>query len=206
MAVPMTVGDIVSITIQGRLDGQTTMNVLHYKLTSLGSLTEFPTWAVALGTKLNTAAELSSFYTDACSENLTDLFYRIQKIYPTRLVQAVINLSPSEGQIVESALPPGDQGSLTKRGIVAGRHSIGGIRMPALPITANEIGYLSGAQVALYDILCTYLAAPITTVTIGTLTPIIFNRTGPGTSVDVATVSTEATIRTLRRRVVGRGI
>lgn len=206
MAIPMTVGDIVSITLRGTLNGQTTLNVLHYRLTSVGGLTDFASWASAVVIKLDGPAEMAVFYAGALSEDVTNLQYVIQKIYPTRLVVYVHDMTATEGQITESALPPGVQASLTKRGALANRNNIGGVRMPGAPITANEGGYISTAYNALLEAFATYLAGPITTVTIGTLTPIIYNRQIPADSPAVATVTVEQTMRTMRRRVVGRGI
>lgn len=206
MAVPMTVNDIISLTAIGRLDDQVVMNVFHYRLTSLGSLTAFPTWAVALNDKLNDAAELSAFYTNCLSEDVTDLRWFIQKIYPTRLVKHVGDMDPDIGAIAESALPPGTQASLTKRALVAGKHAIGGIRMPGVPVTASEGGYISSAYKVLLTNLRDSLQAPITSVTIGTITPIIFNRSNPAGSLDIDSITPEDTMRTIRRRVVGRGI
>ncbi len=207
MAQPdMTVGDIISITMRGKLNEQTTMNVLHYKLTSVGALLSFPSWASAASIKLNELGGIAALYADCLSEDVTNLQWLIQKISPVRLVQYVTDMAATEGTISEIALPPGVQASLTKRSLVAGRHAVGGIRMPGAPITANEGGYISTTYSNLLEILCVPLAAPLDSASIGVITPIIFNRLSPSTSVTVTSVTPEQTLRTIRRRVVGRGI
>jgi len=207
VATTMQVGDIINITMVGRCNGQTTMTSLHYRLTSVGSLTVHSTWAQAVISKLNTATVgLAQYYMNACSEQLIAAEWWVQKIYPTRMVKVSGVSDPSEGVIAEFALPPATSVSLTKRGLVAGRHSIGGVRMPAVPLTWNESGYVSATGLLLYESLCSQLQAPLDGVTIGNLQPVIFNRVSPNISVDVMGMSTEDTLRTMKRRVVGRGI
>lgn len=207
VAIPMTVNDIISLTAVGRLYSQTTMTVLHYRLTSVGSLPLFNGWASSLLTTLNTPTiGLTAFYTRCLSEDWTAGQWWIQKIHSTRLVKVAGNMSPSVGGIGESALPPGVAASITKRAAVAGRNAVGGIRLPALPVTSNEAGYMSTAQELIMADLCIQLQAPITTVSIGTLTPIIYNRLNPTSSLEVVNCTVETTLRTMKRRVVGRGI
>lgn len=207
VAIPMTANDIISLTAVGRLYSQTTMTVLHYRLTSVGSLPLFNGWASSLLTYLNTPTiGLTAFYTRCLSEDWTAGQWWIQKIHSTRLVKIAGNMSPTVGGVGEAALPPGVAASITKRAAVAGRNAVGGIRLPAIPVTSNEAGYMSTAQELLMADLCLQLQAPLTTVSIGTLTPIIYNRTNPTSSLEVVNCTVETTLRTMKRRVVGRGI
>lgn len=207
MATTMQVGDIIAITYTGRLFGQTTMTVLHYELTSVGSLTAHPTWAVAVIGLLNTVATgLATFYNEACSEDLISGAWWVQKVYPTRMAKVDGVASPDEGLVLEGALPPGVSASLTKRGAVASRHAIGGVRMPALALSWAEAGYLSAAAITKYTDLCIQMAAPISSGATGNLQPVIFNALAPNLSIDVASMIPQETVRTNKRRVVGRGI
>lgn len=209
MAYPITTGTIIELGIAGTLFAQRTLTLFHYRLTGT-TVTDGEAALEEWLSSLTGNVALGGAYFAACSEDWTGYQLSAQVIFvPGPSVQrrpkVVMNISTYEGEVASPSLPPGVAVALTRRSEVATRRGVGTIHMPAVPTSYTANGSLNSTGLADYT---TFGDACMENPTIGTLTgvPLIYNRTAPVDSIQVTSVTPQSTLRTMRRRVVGRGI
>lgn len=207
MADTIAVGDIIEVIYVGNLYSQVILNTFHYEVESLGTATDYVPFSTALAAELNTGVGgLIEKFADCLATDYNFTQIRIQRIYNGRLAALGFNSDFPTGNVAEAALPPGTSVSIHRSGINAGRHNVGGIRMAAIPPSFVDEGEVSSTGRLAYEALASSFPNVITTVAIGTIVPIILNRTTPTSSPTIFSASVKNTIRTMSRRVVGRGI
>jgi hypothetical protein len=199
-------GDILQVSFRGLVYGQRMITILHYRAEEFSTTTELQQ------TYIQTAAQLQGGagtphqeYMDCLASSYTNAQMRVQKIYPTRMIHRTFTAATVIGQVSGAALSPGTSGSITKRGEVANRHSIGGVRMPAVPLAWSVDGMLSATGTVQYADFASTLTQLLTLTGGLVLKPIIFNRTTPVDSQSITTLIVQDTIRTMSRRVLRRG-
>ncbi len=199
-------GDITQITLDGRIYGQRTLTVLHYKVADFATTVELEEHYTGINSAMfGTLLDFEDKYLACCSNNFTLTRILTQVIYPIRYYARELFQSGKAGTVSSVSLPPGVSVSLTKRSLFSTSHSIGGVRMPAVPTTFTAAGELTSVGRTAYSILCDAIAAPQGTVAVNINIPIIFRRANPSLSEEVFTAFPQNTIRTMSRRVVQRG-
>jgi hypothetical protein len=132
-----------------------------------------------------------------------------QWIHPIRYQKQDAALPTVFGTQSVPPAPPGTSVALERRGDIANRHGVGGVRVPATNSTINDAvdGLILAGQRPAWQALADSMNDSWSTASTpgGTFTPIIYNRAAPSASVIVTQGILHLQIRTMRRRVVGRG-
>lgn len=202
---PIANGAIIEVTFQGLLDAQVVMTVLHYRYTGAVQA-DGPG---LLGNFVSNLVSASGEYTrwlQASSEDLTNCQIKTQLVSPTRYIALIWPPTTTVGQVAQPALPPGTTVCVTKYANIADRAGRGAVHMPAVPTTfvANGVTTLAGNTA--YALFANSLSATFAPTLGGEITPVIYHRTLPSASPTVSVAFAKNVARTMRRRVVGRGI
>lgn len=209
MAYPISTGDIVQITVKyAQSNIVEMMNVLHYRYTSVPQLPDgaFAIEALIQSFAVNLAsAGWESLWAPLASNLVNIDRYIGQKVYPTRWAQVEFDVA-TPGSVVANPLPGLAQFAITKRGEVAARYSVGGIRVPGLAETMEEGSQLTNPAMALATTMAMALTVNLEPVGAQTWEPIVYRRGNPGSSVRVAEAFAQRTLRTQRTRIAFRGI
>lgn len=207
---PVLNNAIAEVIITGEADGQTTMTVLHFRVSGIpdppGNVDSLVLDA-QLYADLNAGMSILAAYRACMAAEALTKSVSVQWIYPTRLARDFVEVADNNGTGPSGLLPSLVAGAITKRGVFAGRHSIGAVHMPAVPSSWESGGSLTLTGIATYKALADLLPVPLTDILSPyVFTGVIFNRDDPNSSVEIATAGVQTTLRTARRRVVGRGI
>lgn len=208
MAYPINPGDIIEYTIVMQMDGQTCLNVYHYRYI------EGQTPIADGASKLQTFAddEITSLVSPyaATKNNVTSTVtfvgLRVQKIFPTR--QAfVFGVGGGSGAGGADELPSGVAGCITLRGEAAGRGKAGRKEVPGMQVENVANGSFTPTGITrLSDIATSALLDRELDGPTKRLEPVIFNRITPADSQLIVSAVPQPTVRFLTRRTVGRGI
>lgn len=202
-------GSVIEVSIQGRHNGQRTLNLLHYKINAAPiSPTDFTPYAELLIQELVAPTNLIDAYLNCCSDEFRLETIRVQVLSNVRYSYQDFPQTDSIGGVAEEALPPNDGVTITKRNNDTGRHNRGSVHMPAVPRTFVSLGLVTGVGVAAYNLFITELRK-IQSITVLTalieLTPCILNKQFIPASVFFDQCTLQLTSRTNRRRTVGVG-
>lgn len=207
MAYPVAANSILEVTLIGTLAGQTTLTILHYKLGSTG-ISDGESAITAANAAINNAlpSSLVAYYLACCGESFALDSIRYQWIYTVRYLARTVPSAFDQGTVAGACMPPGVSVAITKQSQLAGRHGRGTVHMPGVPLTFVTAGLLDGSAQAPYTNLANELEAPIP-VGGGTFAaPVIYQRASPINSQQVIQTTVQQNVRTMSRRVVGRGI
>lgn len=185
------------------------MTTHHYKLTG-ASVPDGAAEAFAAAQNFKVAASLPVQKWKATASPQTSVVdVSAQWIYPIRYRAQYAGLAPVVGTFGTGIGPPGTQVSVQRRGEEANRHALGGIRFPATALETAEDGNGLISALAAPGWAAVRDACKVTWSTAlnpgATYVPIIFNRLSPASSVLVTDTILFTELRTMRRRVVGRG-
>lgn len=209
MAYGIPIGAIIEVTLVGQLDGQTTMSLFHYK-TSGTAPTDGATWLVSLIAQVKATNGLRDLYLNCCAQTFELKTITAQMIWApspnvSRRPRVVDVQVDQRGTVEEDAEPTLVSVAITKRTDIAGRKGIGTLHMPAVPISFLQNSVITGTALTAYQHVADeqneIIEADSTSAT-----PIIFHRESPDQSPTITGATVETTARTMRRRVVGRGI
>lgn len=210
MPYTITSGSVIEVTFNSTVGGQVCLSLFHYRVNAGASITDGGAYLTQFLADINAGTnDLKTAYLDAASSDLVLQLLTAQAITPTRFTRSEAGPGVNnQGIIVSPALPPATSGAITKRSASqVGRHARGTLHMPGVPTSFNAGGVLTQLGRAGYDALGAALATVITvTGNAATLTPVIFNRTSPEDSIPVDQGISQTNLRTMKRRVVGRGI
>lgn len=210
MAYGVTLPGIVEIVFVGKYAEQTTMSMFHYVVPAGTAISDGRAYLGLLNTQVQTVGGLFDKYTSVLPTAWTGLYLQFQWIYPTRYARYIdSSVLGAGGQAEGDGLPSSAAAALTKRSDdVAGRHGHGTLHMPAVPQGYCDVtlSNLVTAGVTAYQTLGTQMCVDLTPPSAPAARPAIYSRGSPGLSGLVETCIPERTIRTMRRRVVGRGI
>lgn len=206
MPIYANAGDILEVRLRGVLFEQHVMTVLHYKITDVEPDILLSVCITALNTDLGGVDDLYDSYYKCLSEDYTAQDTEIQRIAPLR--QIAYNFEPYAGigNVASTALPPGVSMAVTKRAEGSGRDCVGGCRLPAVPTLFNDAGRVTLLGTDALQQFCDQLKQVSEVTGVATFTPIILHRASPSDSQIVYDAFPMDTIRTMSRRVVGRGI
>lgn len=201
------VGMILQCTLRGQQDAQTTLTVLHFRLEA--DPTPAPIYAAlgAFNTHISSGVNnLWTRYLNCISNVWEATSITSQIIYPIRYVGQSLLKGGEFGSVSGTALPVGNMVAITKRAEIAGPHGVGGVRMPGVPTSHAFESMVTANGFLAYNIMALELTDNQTPTGGQNWNPIIFNRSSPATSAPIESASTQPQIRTMSRRVVGRGI
>lgn len=203
----LSTGTIVQVTLEGRLFAQTTLTVLHYRLDATGGPTDMDLLFDQFRTALTVGTtNFYESYIECLSADYVPSYITMQAIYPIRYRARIYTPIQVSGLVAGDSMPPGVQVSITKQSALAQRDGIGGVRMPAVPISFVIEGQISPSAEDAYTIFANNLNNAYVAGAGNTFTPVIFHRLNPDNSLVIATAIVQRTVRTISRRVVGRGI
>lgn len=211
MAYPIGINAILQVNVFYKLGTQLDKAITthHYKLT-LAAVPDGAAEAFAAAQNFKTAASLPVqkwAATASPQTSVTDV--SAQWIYPIRYRAQYAGLAAVVGTFGLGIGPPGTQVSIERRGEEATKHAMGGIRYPAtaLELAEDGNGLISALSVPSWAALRDASKNTFSTALNpgATYIPIIYNRLSPATSVLVTDTILHTEIRTMRRRVVGRG-
>lgn len=205
------VGNVIQITMFGKLHGQTIMNVFNYRMAT--STEDPPAGPVAAEIAAQFFANLHLVVMARLSNEYTTDRLRIQDVYPTRYVHH--DFAPSQpsnqgGQQVTNSLPSAMSIVTTLISETAGRSHRGRKFWAGIPVGADDDSVVAANVLqtwrgAVDPQLIADVEATVDLINY-TLVPIIWSLTNPLEKDDVVAALTRETLRTQRRRVVGRGI
>jgi len=202
----VNLGDKILVTFKGELLGQRILSTFWYQVSALTGTPNTATFATALIAQIKTAGGLRDSFVDVAPQNYSLGEIWAQFIEPTRVVKVIDNTADGGNWPVD-ADTANVAAVITRRGDLAGRKHVGSLHVPiSTDPTAIIAGSLSAALKVKTDALATDIASVQTLAGIGTANPIL--RNGPLTT-DVTVINnafSQTTVRTMRRRTVGRGI
>lgn len=207
MAYPLNPNSIIEVTIRSMVNSQTCLSVLHYRYDGTGTLSDGGAAILGLLNQMNGAGNLVTKYAALMPGNCTLEELRGQLIWATRYNPVAVTPSSLFGTWAGADCEnPAVAAAITKRSQVASRHGRGTLHMPGVAADAMANGRLTVAYQTASNPLEAELAAQRTPAAGQLYTPVLYDRANPLSSEQIISVNTELTLRTMRRRVVGRGI
>jgi len=204
--MPQQAGDVLLITFDGLWHNQRTMTTFHYGVGTLVGTPSYLDFATAVRTAFLTAGGLIPTFLAACPEEyfLNNLW--VQTIKPVRVVKTILSVASSGTNEFHSSTANLST-VVTRRGPLANRKNIGSVHVPFANLDADSSnGTISESLLTILNTFGVQVRRTITMVGVGSITPVLYN--GP-TAADVSPIEStisQLTIRTMRRRTVGRGI
>ena len=209
MAYAINTNDIVQVTVVTHLpDIVKCLNVLHYRYTDVPTLTagrdaveELTSAVINSGLTGSFASRWKALASDqAVIEEAWG-----QKIYPVRYGKVVVNAN-IVGDMVDEPLPGLNQFNISKRGDIAARYAVGGVRIAGLSEGLEAKSQLTAGGITLAELLAEAVLAEVVTVSAHHWRPIVLRRGNPGSSVDVVETKVNPIISSQRSRIAFRGI
>lgn len=207
--MPLEVGDVVQVTYESSLSGQTILNILHYKVSTAGitisETTQLGVYAAYFANPAATPCPLK-FLVAALGDNQVMSNVKCQRVFPTRGVYVQEDINSTGTQ--DPAGTPNIALSVTKRTRLPGRKGIGRVQVGGLPNTAYVNGILTAAYSNIIGPLLSNFALPVTIALDGSvLTPVVYGTGYEGLDrSEIFQVQLEQEVRTMHRRTVGLGI
>lgn len=212
MAGPITaVNDIFAVTWDSLYKGQQVLTTMHLMVTGVtSSPPDLETTYAGLRTYNDALGGPGASYAALFSDRVTDIKFRIQKIYPARWAQSVGFSNPATGSRVAgtSDNPPNVAGSLTLRSLIADPHGRSNLHILATNPADVANGELSEEFTTLLNDFGTAvlgLWAVPSPEDVVAYHSIAFNRANPVLSMQHDTRSVNPHSRVMRRRTVGQG-
>lgn len=213
--MPRTVvpGAVLELAYAGRHDGQRTLNILHFGITTISGATEVDGDSVILGLlaegyNTETPGEWLHTYLSCISSDFALEFIRSQWVSPTRWSYTTHVPAIAVGLVAQLSMPANVSGVITKRTLLPGRHNIGSLHLPCVPKNEVEGSMLSTDQRTNMSDLA-ILSVDVNNITVGaatvTVSPLIFNALVPASSQVWLSNVIQPEVRIMRRRTVGVG-
>ena len=130
-------GEIMEIAIRGRLQGQRTISLFHFKLEMEAGDLDGSTTIQAADTEFNNTGggQYLQRYLECVSRDLTVEEISYQWLFPTRRAREVRVPSAAVGLVEQDSLPANLAFAITKHTDLPGRKGVGTLHMPAVPKT-----------------------------------------------------------------------
>lgn len=205
MAWDLVNGAIMEVQIVGEFNANITRTIRHYRASVSGSAVNGEGALDAFAATTQFATMLAD-YRACCGDDWLMTYQQLQVISPARWRRYIYSVDTGPGTLGSSAQTASTAGFIELRGDIANRHSVGGVHMPCPGVEEYSAGKFLGAQLDRYGTLAAGLILQIATAAPAvTWTPVVFNRAIPANSVVVTDGQAQDTVRTMRRRVLGRG-
>ena len=131
--------------------------------------------------------------------------YHAQKVYPVRYARVTLDVAQA-GAVAANPLPGANQVSFWKRGDIATRYAVGGIRVGGIADDQEEGSELTAGAQTNAALLATSLKMEIVTTAGRHWKPIVYRRGNPGSSVLVVEAGYNRILSTQRTRIAFRGV
>lgn len=202
MSYSISAGAMMGIRFQGSLFGQMVMNTFNYRYDG-PIIANGLTFLNNLLTINATMQANCAIWQDCISSDVTDNRIIGQWIFPLRyrLYNAPMANATGTGGPASTA---NVASVVTLVSDLASRHGVGNKHLPGLPVDSQTQGFLTNPQLVNNGFLGVAMASPITILG-GVLTPVIYNRTSPSSSLEVIGSEQNNRVRVQRRRTVGLG-
>lgn len=205
----LSVGDIALVTFRGRLFGQTVLNTFHYRW-----MNEFgtdPTDGPAQVLKLAQRAEDKLWLTHMKAFLRPDYqldSIQTQVVYPTRRVFELYSVLEQGTNAVGPTLPPANTAVISRYGSLAGRGRTASLQLSG--ISTNDVlsGNLTDAAFLTLHGIANDVGDGLKAVedVDDAWLPINWSRVSPASLNYIRSADGQRSVRTQKRRVVGRGI
>lgn len=199
-------GATLQLTLEGSMEQQQVMTVLHYRAIIETAIGDGYAALMLILNEVTASDQLKDQWLDCLSTAVTNVKTRAQWITPTRYGAREKIVAPSSGQVAGAAMPVNAAAAITRRSEGSGRGQLATIHLPGLVKDAVVDGLITAAQQAKMTV---FADATINTITPAggtfTLQPIIFNRAAPNLSPFPVNYTVQRTVRTMHRRTVGLG-
>lgn len=208
MAVPMSVDDLIQVSIFGTLFGQRILSVLHYRVSVAPA---GPSAELELQDLVNTiasrpAGEVVDEYIQAAAPEYSMDYIRCQKVKPVRTIwqSSIVGLA---GEQTGAAKTANSAASLEKQSTHIGHKGIGRLQFAPVPSAQMNNGfldpaYVSGEMTALGDSMINTISG--TAYAAGRFKPCL-PAGGADHSYDLFDVFPMNTVRTMHRRTLYLG-
>jgi len=200
----VSIDDVIEVRLNQRLASQRIMTILHYACTAGGGI-DMGTLFTSLHTQMtDPVLGPANLLTQCQSDSVTSLWIDYQVIKPTRQVYVRKTWS-TFGNIANDALPPGNSVAVTKQGTIAGKGLTGHVLFAGAPTNKVTDGNLVGTYRTTEVQAFADTLPVLQTAGTQTMTPIISLGKYFGEYNKVVAAFGETAVRTMKRRVVGRG-
>lgn len=213
MAYSIQVGDILEVTFRGEYALQTTLTVLHFAVVTAPAAGDAFNQLTTLVTDIH-ASDLWIKYKNLIATNWTSDEIRVQVVSPQRR-PLVSHLWKEAGTGLGTAQTANVSAVITKRtDIVTNRKAklkrggTGGVHVPCPATVMYDGGEIVDAYRTALNAWGVELLLGVLIGATGIARPCVWHRlTGAAIPYDIVTgTATQDTVRTMRRRTVGRGI
>lgn len=202
-------GSILEVIVKGRLNAQEVMVVRHYKWNNQafpGDPADGPGLISLFAPIFGGAGGAIDAIATAMGSAVTGLQGFYQWISPTRFAYEVYVPNLTEGQEAGVTEPPGVSAAIVLQADTTGPHSRGVVHMPGVPAAFVSGGLINADGLTAYQSVGEKLSSEMEVGPDDDLfTPVIYNRATPAFSSVITHYTVKDTVRTMRRRVVGRG-
>lgn len=206
----MAIGDIMSFRCDSRLNGQQMLLDLYYRVDGidLSDDVELFQFQSDFFGALDAADMLTAAIANCYSQDVTNIVYYMQKIYPNRYIATPFIGASEVGTVAVGALPQNVAIVDTLRWLESGRHFISNKHMGGVPTTFAADGMITdlgrGRHTTLIEqeVLVRDVDSQGNTLH---MVPIIFNRNTVVNSAQIMNGYVQETTRIMRRRTVGLG-
>lgn len=198
----MAVGDLLTVTIVGRLHGQTTNYVLNYRETVTGMGNQSVELCAAID--LTIADKFRAW----ASDEWTYLYTQVQKFFPLPLTAYVVaNGSAGSGAIAENSMPTEVAAVITKVSAFGGRDRRGRVFLAGVPETYELNSALSALGITNTTTLAGHLIGLVSDLgATWSWEPVIVSRKVSVVAVRWLASRVNPNLRAQRRRQIGKGI
>lgn len=197
---------ILEVVIRSRLAAQRQMTVLHFRITEMSAPADQFNILETIDDRLAAADGIYDAIANVSGNDCEFDEVQLQWVHPFRYAYRRFASMPLIGQYDGACFPPNVAATITKKGVEAGRHSLGSVHLPNVPSGSVNEGLFVAPVFDLYTTLATRLKTPYTLATTGVITPVIYNKLAPAASKTVETTVFQPEVRVQRRRTVGLGI
>lgn len=198
MALPvLSVGDVLMLTLKGRLFGQRTNNTFFYNVASTDGLADFDDVALQFNTNYET------IWSNMVSEDWTADILTIRRLTPTTTRGVDFSLDWT-GNVAQPALPPSTAAVISRWNYGSGPSNRGRIFIAGVPTTFHVAGELTAPAMAILTLLSAEMDDQLENLPAFSLTPGLFHRElGVIEALDGTTP--RSILRQQRRREIGVG-
>jgi len=206
----ISAGDQVLVTFETNVNGQVCLSTFGYVTPDANPVVGVDVAMTGIITQLKAGGGggdvLESDFLDCMSEDAILQKITAQLVRPTRYAKVSQSIV-SPGTVVAPVNFQQSCGVITRRAALAGRKYTSTLHVPGMPDTFANEGIISSAYSTALTALATALKVTLTDAG-NSLTwfPSILHRSGVPQFSYLDTTEVQSTIRTMRRRVVGRGI
>lgn len=211
MARPVGSGAILEVTIDQTSNSQILLNIFHYRLITTPSTTvdgDDVTGLLAT-TILGGGVQLPVNLRALCPTNWRWNSWRTQWIHPTRYTRVSYDAGAGTGGVLSTNTPQNLALTMTKRAVEANRHGIGSLHFGGLTSGDFLNGEITAAGQTKMELIGDAIDQVVDVSAVPnavSLTPILFNRNSPASSLNWVEYVVQNTVRVERRRTVGLGI